>query len=215
MKRTVITILAVLCCCVLILQGCSREKEETAEPELVEYKSEATNVPAVYSLNRNLPKGYKLLIPFQDLSSEELEKRWSSKDPYDRLGSVYEIEIYKDDVLVGYFFTMAKEGDSLPWLDKYTERSKIKDSDPNSEKVTLIKEVKGEDLNYTLFYIEGPYSPNMPKEEYEFYSKRYFFIGEFPKSADSTFHMIFYTSKEDAIEIFDTMNLRFIRNEEY
>ena len=28
MKRTVFTILAVLCCCVLILQGCSQEKED-------------------------------------------------------------------------------------------------------------------------------------------------------------------------------------------
>ena len=200
MRKHICRIISIVCFCCFIFAGCSSaEPVLTSEP--VEFNAMEDDTEEIYSVNKNLPSGYMLSLPFVDLSLEEQNALRKKRD--DRM--IHEIEISKSEELVFTVDFYNRSENYKKYLESMKEKAS-KEPVSNSEIVKLIKENSLDNLNYALFSVERPYAKSEPHADY------FLFIGEFPKSQNTAFDIRSYTTQKEAEKLFDALDMKYLHN---
>ena len=173
----------------------------SAEP--VEFNAMEDDTEEIYSVNKNLPSGYTLSLPFVEHPTLD-EWREIGRNREDH--NLHEIEISKGEELVFTVDFYNRRSTYQMRLENWKDMAS-RDPDSNSEIVKLIKEQSSDDLNYALFSVERSYAESEPHANY------FMFIGELPKSQNTAFDIRSYTTQEEAEMLFTVMDLKFLRDE--
>ena len=199
MKRNICLIISIICLCCIILAGCS-SAEPVLTPEPVEFNAMEDDTDEIYSINKNLPSGYTLCLPYVEYPTYDEWREYARKRE-DHM--VHEIEISKGEDLVFTVDFFNRSESYKKYLESMKEKAS-KGPDSNSEIVKLIKEKSSDNLNYALFSVELPYAKSEPHADY------FLFIGEFPKSQNTAFDVRSYTTQKEAEKLFDALDMKYL-----
>ena len=199
MKRNICFIISIVCLCCFIFAGCS-SAEPVLTPEPIEFNAMEDDTDEIYSVNKNLPSGYTLCLPYVEYPTYDEWREYARKRE-DHM--VHEIEISKGEDLVFTVDFFNRSESYKKYLESMKEKAS-KEPDSNSEIVKLIKENSSDNLNYALFSVELPYAKSEPHADY------FLFIGEFPKSQNTAFDVRSYTTQKEAEKLFDALDMKYL-----